>query len=322
MSTLSMKKPQTVNLIRVGRKTTRWQRFLNNLPLLALAVPGILFFVIFHYIPMFGAVIAFKDYNYEAGILGSDWVGLKNFEFFFKSQDAARITINTLGYGFTFIITGIVAAVVVALLLYEVKRKWTLKYYQTTMILPNFLSWVIVGYITYILFNQNLGIFNQIFRAVGLSEVNWYSEPKYWPVILTVTNIWKHVGMDCIMYYAALMAIDEQLFEAATIDGAGKFKQIWHISLPSLIPLITVLSILKLGNIFRGDFGLFYQIPRDVGLLYPTTDVIDTYVYRGLRNGDIGISSAVGLFQSVVGFATVVVANAIVKRISPENALF
>jgi putative aldouronate transport system permease protein len=297
-------------------------KLIKNFPLLTLAIPGILYFIIFHYIPMFGAVIAFKEYNYELGILGSEWVGFDNFKFFFQSQDAMRITVNTVGYGFVFIITGVISAVVVALLLSEVKNKMSIKYYQTTMILPNFLSWVIVGYITYTLFNQNLGIFNQILRGIGLQEVNWYSDPKVWPVILTLTNIWKLVGINCIMYYASLMAIDEQIFEAATIDGASRIRQIWHISIPSLTPLIAILSILSLGNIVRGDFGLFYQIPRDVGLLYPTTDVIDTYIYRGLKNGDIGISSAVGLFQSVVGFATIIIANTIVKKVNPDYSLY
>jgi putative aldouronate transport system permease protein len=315
-----VKKIKTSNKVSLMPKTV--VKLIKNFPLLTLAIPGILYFLIFHYIPMFGAIIAFKEYNYEQGILGSEWVGFENFKFFFQSQDAMRITVNTVGYGFVFIIVGVISAVTVALLLFEVKNKGAIKYYQTTMILPNFLSWVIVGYITYTLFNQNLGIFNQILRGIGLQEVNWYSDPKVWPVILTLTNIWKLVGMNCIMYYASLMAIDEQIFEAATIDGASRIKQIWHISIPSLIPLIAILSILNLGNIFRGDFGLFYQIPRDVGLLYPTTDVIDTYIYRGLKNGDIGISSAVGLFQSVVGFATIIVANTIVKKVNPDYSLY
>jgi putative aldouronate transport system permease protein len=191
------------------------------------------------------------------------------------------------------------------------------------MILPHFLSWVIVGYITYILLEPSIGVFNQALNFFHLEKINWYLEPKYWVAILPVVNVWKTIGLNCIMYYAALMGIDEQLFEAATVDGASKWKQIKYITIPSLVPLMTILTILHIGNIIKGDFGLFYNIPRNVGLLYPTTDIIDTYIYRGLQTGDdIGITTAVGLFQSLVGFIMVVATNKIVKKISPENSLF
>jgi putative aldouronate transport system permease protein len=191
------------------------------------------------------------------------------------------------------------------------------------MILPHFLSWVIVGYITYILLEPNIGVVNQLLNFFGKESINWYLEPKYWVVILPVVNVWKTVGLNCIMYYAALMSIDEQLFEAATVDGASKWKQIKYITIPSLVPLMTILTILHIGNVIKGDFGLFYSIPRNVGLLYSTTDIIDTYIYRGLQTGDdIGITTAVGLFQSFVGFIMVVVTNKIVRKLSPENSLF
>lgn len=296
--------------------------FVDNFELLLLTLPGILYFFIFHYLPMFGVIIAFKNYKYNLGILGSKWVGFRNFEFFFTSQDALRITRNTVGYGAAFIVTGIVFGVIIALLLFEIKSRLATKIYQTTMILPHFLSWVIVGYITYILLNPISGVFNQILVFFGSEPIQWYSNPKYWPYILTLSNIWKGVGMGSIIYYAALMGIDASLYEAATIDGANKWQQTWNISIPSLAPLMTILSILAIGNLFRGDFGLFYSLPMDVGVLYPTTDVIDTYVYRGLRTGDISITSAVGLFQSVVGLGLVVTTNLIVKRINPENSLF
>ncbi len=296
--------------------------FVDNFELLLLTLPGILYFFIFHYLPMFGVIIAFKNYKYNLGILGSKWVGFRNFEFFFTSQDALRITRNTVGYGAAFIVTGIVFGVIIALLLFEIKSRLATKIYQTTMILPHFLSWVIVGYITYILLNPISGVFNQILVFFGSEPIQWYSNPKYWPYILTLSNIWKGVGMGSIIYYAALMGIDASLYEAATIDGANKWQQTWNISIPSLAPLMTILSILAIGNLFRGDFGLFYSLPMDVGVLYPTTDVIDTYVYRGLRTGDISITSAVGLFQSVVGLGLVVTTNLIVKKINPENSLF
>lgn len=294
----------------------------RNKEFLLLCAPATICFIIFCYLPMFGAIIAFKNYNYTLGILGSDWVGFDNFKFFFLSQDAWRITRNTIGYALANQFLSIVSSVTIALLLYEIRCKAALKVYQTIMILPRFLSWVIVGYITYILFNPELGVLNNLIEAVGGKPIDWYSTPSVWVVILPICDIWKGVGMGCIFYYAALMGIDESLYEAATIDGASRWKQITNISIPSLIPTMIILGIMALGSIFRSDFGLFYQIPRDVGALYPTTDTLDTYLYRGLRTGDVGISSAVGLFQSVVGLITVVVANAIVKKIDEDNAMF
>lgn len=305
------------------KKRSKWGEFRDNFELSLMLVPGIIFFLVFSYLPMTGVIIAFKDYRNNLGILGSKWIGLRNFKFFFTSQDAWRIARNTVGYGFLFIILGIVCAVTIAILLYEVKNKFAIKYYQTTMILPHFLSWVIVGYITYIILEPNMGILNQILNFFGMKSINWYLEPKYWVAILPVVNVWKTVGLNCIMYYAALMGIDEQLFEAATVDGASKWKKIRYITIPSLVPLMTILTILNIGSVIKGDFGLFYNIPRNVGLLYPTTDIIDTYIYRGLQTGDdIGITTAVGLFQSFVGLIMVVITNKIVKKISPENSLF
>lgn len=307
---------------REKQKRKKVKTFFDNFELLILALPAIFYFIIFHYIPMLGIVIAFKNYHYDLGIIKSKWVGLKNFEFFFSSHDALKVTVNTVLYSSVFIITGTVCAIVIALLLYEIKNKIAIKIYQTTMILPHFLSWVIVGYITYVLLNPVFGVANHILSIVGVKPVEWYTELKYWPFILVFTNIWKHIGMNCIIYYASLMGIEESYYEAAKMDGATRWQQTWYISIPFLIPLITILSILALGNLFRGDFGLFYQIPRDVGVLYPVTDVIDTYVFRGLRNGNIGITAAVGFFQSFVGLAMVLLTNFIVKRINPENTLF
>lgn len=281
-----------------------------------------MYFAIFHYLPMGGVIIAFKQYRYDLGILGSHWTGFKNFEFFFTSSDAWRITRNTIAYSSIFLVVGTVAAVCVALILFEVKNRIAIKIYQTSMILPRFLSWVIVGYITYTLLNPELGLLNQLLQQFGKEPIQWFSDPKYWPYILTTSNLWKHIGLDCIIYYAALLGVDSEQYEAARIDGAGRLRQMWHISIPSLVPLIIILSILAIGNLFRGDFGLFYQIPRNVGILYPATDVIDTYVFRGLRFGEIGMTAAVGLFQSLVGLVLVVCVNMIVKKIRPENSLF
>ncbi|MBQ3553684.1 MAG: sugar ABC transporter permease [Clostridia bacterium] len=294
----------------------------ENWWLLALTLPGLIYFFIWHYLPMFGLVIAFKDYTYDAGIFGSEWVGFDNFKFFFTSNDAWRITRNTVAYAAVFIVLTAVLGALVAILLNEVKSRAATKAYQTIMILPDFLSWVIVGFITYIFLNPAEGVLNQVLAMFGVEGIDWYINPNYWPYILTFVNMWKTIGMTSIMYYAALLGADQQLYEAATIDGANGLQKCWHISVPALVPLMTTLSILAVGRIFRGDFGLFYQIPRDVGALYPTTDVIDTYVYRGLRQGDMGITSAVGFFQSFVGVILVVVTNMIVKKIDPDNALF
>ncbi|MNI37201.1 putative multiple-sugar transport system permease YteP [compost metagenome] len=190
------------------------------------------------------------------------------------------------------------------------------------MILPRFLSWVLVGYISYAILNPTMGALNQVLHGLGFTTFDWYADAKYWPFFLVAADIWKHVGLNSIIFYAALMGIDPELYEAARIDGASRWKQMKHISLPSIIPVVTIIALLAIGNVFRGDFGLFYQIPRDIGVLYPTTDIIDTYVYRGLRQGDFGITAAVGLFQSIVGLMLVFGSNWLVRKTRPENALF
>lgn len=307
---------KTVNKKRLGRDIK------SSIPLLILCLPALIYFLIWHYLPMFGIVIAFKNYSYELGILKSPWVGFNNFKFFFLSQDAWRISRNTVGYAALHIVLNAVTGIAMALLLNEIKSRKAIKTYQTIMLFPNFLSWVVVGFITYIFLNPALGVINVTLKRFGMEGLPWFSEPKYWPFILNICHVWKSVGMNMIMYYAALMGVNNELYEAATLDGANHFQQCWFISIPELIPLMTILSIMAVGSIFRGDFGLYYQIPRDVGVLYPTTDVIDTYLYRGLRNGDMGITAAVGAFQSVVGLIMVLSVNAIVKRIEPENAMF
>ncbi len=295
----------------------------ENLQLLSLALPTIILLAVFNYAPMFGIVLAFKDYKVPQGIFGSPWVGLENFRFFFESQDAFRVIRNTLGLNLLFIAAGIFFGVLFALLMFEVKRRSHVKVYQTVSIIPSFISWVAVGYIVYSLLDPTKGLVNQILEAFGKGGIEWYSEAKYWPIILLIAKTWQGVGLGSIIYYAALMGVDNELFEAAEIDGAGKIQRIWHVSLPQIVPIIIVMAILDIGKIFRADFGLFYNVTRDVGALYSTTDVIDTYVFRALmQQGNIGMSSAVGLVQSVVCFVTLVATNLIVKKISPENSLF
>lgn len=295
----------------------------DNLQLLSLALPAILLLAVFNYWPMFGVVLAFKDYKVPKGIFGSPWAGFKNFRFFFQSQDAWRVTRNTLGLNLLFIAMGIICGVVFALLMFEVKKARHVKLYQTVSILPSFLSWVAVGYIVYALLEPSKGVINQLLGIFGIEKIAWYSEAKYWPVILLITKIWQSVGLGSIIYYAALMGVDAELFEAAEIDGASKLQRTWYVSLPQIVPIIVIMGILDIGKIFRSDFGLFYNVTRNVGQLYPTTDVIDTYVFRALMaQGNIGMSSAVGLFQSVVCFISLMITNWIVTKISPENSLF
>lgn len=286
-------------------------------------LPAVLYLFVFNYIPMGGIIIAFKDFQYDKGVFGSPFVGFKNFEFFFKTQDAWKITFNTLYLNALFIFFSLVVAVCLALLLFEITNKKAVKLYQTTMILPHFLSWVVVGYMVYAFLSPEYGFINTVLRKLGMEEIQWYSTPEYWPTILTFSNVWKCAGMSCITYYAGLMGIDSEYYEAASLDGANKLQQAWYISLPSIKPLMIILTIMALGKIFRADFGMFYNLTRDIGVLYPTTDVIDTYIFRSLKTlGDINMSAAVGVFQSVVGFVTILIANWIVKKDDPDNAIF
>lgn len=295
----------------------------NTIQLYSLAaIPAFLVFV-FSYIPMFGIIIAFKNYRFDTGIFNSPWVGLDNLKVFLASDDFARIAYNTISMNLLFMLVGTTCAVLLAVVLFEITARKAVKTYQTILITPNFLSWVVVGYMGYAILHPTSGVANSIIQMFGGKPINWYAEPGYWPWILTIASEWKGVGMSSVVYYASLMGIDASLFEAAKIDGANRLQVAWHITIPQLVPVIVVLSILRVGNIFRGDFGLFYQMSRNVADLYETTDVMDTYIFRVMRIfGDFSLSSAAGLMQSVVGFITVVVTNFIVKFIDPEKSLF
>ncbi|WP_420832430.1 ABC transporter permease [Paenibacillus periandrae] len=292
--------------------------------LFLMMVPGFLYLLINNYLPMFGVIIAFKNINYSKGILGSNWVGFKNFEYLFKTSDAWVITRNTILYNGFFIILNLVLAVAVAILLNEVRIRFMSRFYQTVVLLPHLISMVIVGYLVLAFLNVENGFVNRhILPLLGVDSISWYSEPKYWPYILSIVNVWKHVGYLCIIFLASIVGIDHEYYEAATIDGASKWQQIRTITLPLLSPTIIIMTLLAIGRIFYSDFGLFYQVPLNSGPLQPTTDVIDTYVYRGLMTlGDIGMSSAAGLYQSLVGFILVLVSNYVVSRKNRDQALF
>ncbi len=296
--------------------------------LYSLCLIPVLLVLIFQYIPMFGIIVAFKNYKYNLGILNSPWVGFKNFEFFFSSNVFLQLLRNTLLNNLIFIVSGILSAVFVAIMLFELKSRSYTKVFQTLMITPHFMSWVIVAYMVYAILNPNYGYLNQILGFFGIETIDWYSKAEAWPMILTIANVWKHVGMDSVVYYAALMGMDNCLIESAEIDGANKVQRTLYIVLPSLVPLITVLTILKIGGIFRADFGLFYSVTQDGanGNLYETTNVIDTYsfrVFRGNAAGNsYGLTAAVGLLQSVVGMIMVVGTNWLSKKIDKDNGLF
>ena len=301
---------------------TRRTKIKENLQMLTMTIPGLVLVFLFCYLPMPGIAIAFKKYNPNLGIWGSAWNGLDNFKFFFTSQDAGRTIRNTVLYSVGFLILDLIFAVGLALRVYFLRSKKGLKVYNTIVITPKFMSAVIVAFIVYAILSPSYGLLNSIIKFFGGEPIAWYSVAKYWPWILTITHIWQTVGMNSIVYYASLMSLDESLLEAAVIDGANRRQQIFHVIIPHLVPIMVITTILGMGSIFGGDFGLFYQVPKDQGLLYSTTDIISTYTYRAMLSGSLEKSAAVGLFQSVVGLIMVVTTNAIVKKISPENSLF
>lgn len=289
-----------------------------------MALPGLVYLLINNYLPMFGLQIAFKKFNYNLGIWGSEWNGLENFKYLFKTKDAWIITRNTIGYNFLWIIIGTIFSIFVAILLNEVKNKIFKQAYQTAILLPYLISTVIVAYLVYAFLSPSNGVINKsILEPLGISPIEWYSEPKLWPFILTIVNQWKGIGFSAVIYLSALSGISDEYYEAAMLDGATKWQQIKMITLPLLKPTIITLTILSLGNIFRSDFGLFYQVPMNSGVLFDVTNTIDTYVYRGLmQSNDVAMSSAASFYQSIVGFICVISVNAIIKKISKEDAIF
>ena len=305
-------------------KTAGRLQLKKDLPLLFLCLPGVIYLIINNYMPMFGLFIAFKDINYAKGIFGSDWAGLKNFEFLFATNDAFIMIRNTILYNIAFIVIGTVLSVFVAILFSEMGANIFAKIYQAGMVFPNLVSMVIVAYIAYAFLNSSSGFINMtILKAFGIDPVSWYSKPNAWPVILMVVYIWKNVGYSSIIYISNIAGIDKGIYEAAKIDGAGKFRQIVNITLPMLKPTIVIMTLMAVGRIFNSDFGLFYPAPMNSGTLYSTTQTIDTYVYRALmERNDIGMSAAAGFLQSIVGFVLVVGANLLVRHVDPDNALF
>lgn len=305
----------------MSKKMKKYKRYL---PLYFMMIPGLVYLIINNYIPMGGIIIAFKKFNYAKGILGSPWTGLDNFEFLFKTKEAWTITRNTLVYNMLFIVIGTVLAVAVAILLNELKSVMAKKVYQTVILVPFLISIVVVSYLVYGFLSTDTGFINRsILQPMGKNSISWYSDPTYWPIILVIVNVWKNLGYNCIIYYATVVGLDTSLYESAAIDGAGRWKRIWHITLPGLKTTIITLVLMSVGRVFYSDFGLFYQVPMNSGPLIDVTNTIDTYVYRGLMElNNIGMASAAAVYQSLVGFILVLSANMLVRKIDRESALF
>lgn len=306
------------------KKEGFWYNIVHNGPFLLFALPGAIWMIFFFYIPVFANVVAFKEFQFSpdgflASLAQSKWVGFQNFKFLFTSDAAWLITKNTLLYNLGFITLNLIISVFFAIVMSELRHKRLVKVYQTSMLLPYFLSWVIIGYFVMAFLNPDKGLLNTMLHT----NINWYAEPKYWPFILLFIGTWKGIGYNSILYFATVMGIDPTYYEAATVDGANKWQQIKNITIPQLVPLMTLMSILAVGNIFRADFGLFYTVPQNSGALYNVTSVLDTYIYNGLTStGDIGMSSAASLYQSVVGCILLLITNAIVRRLDSDSALF
>ncbi|MBO5008125.1 MAG: sugar ABC transporter permease [Clostridia bacterium] len=299
----------------------------SQVPLTLMTLPAVILVIMFSYVPMFGIILAFKDFNVRDGIFGSPWSGLANFTYLFKSNDAFMMLRNTLGYNLLFLTLGTALNVTLAIAISLLRGKWGKKIYQTIYIMPHFLSMVIVSYLVLSLLNMEHGFMNNtVLPLLGLDPVNWYTAKGPWPFILPIVNFWKWTGYSSIMYIAAIAGIDSGLYEAAAIDGATLPKQIWHITLPSLRTLICIQIILNVGSILGGDFGLYYQVPMNSGAIKDVTTTIPVYVFKNLTSGSadtLGLASATSFLQSIVGCILVVSTNKIVDKISGgENSLF
>ncbi|PCS01027.1 ABC transporter permease [Lactococcus fujiensis] len=293
-----------------------------------MALPGAIWMIFFFYIPVLANVVAFKQFRLDpngflASLVNSPWVGFDNFKFLFQSGAAFTITRNTVLYNVGFIVLNLIIAVTFAIIMSELRNKRLVKLYQTMSLLPYFLSWVVISYFVYAFLSQDKGIINHWITGHGGTAIQWYSEPKYWPFIILFIGVWKGIGYNSIIYFATVMGIDPTYYEAAMVDGATKWQQIKNITIPQMAPLMTILTILAVGNIFRADFGLFYNVPQNSGALYNVTQVLDTYIYNGLASsGDLGMSTAAGLYQSIVGFILLMITNFIARRVDEQSALF
>lgn len=316
------------NAVAIKKKTVskkqKHKKFRKYLPLYILSLPGLLYLIVNNYLPMGGLVLAFKKYSFAKGILASPWNGLKNFTYLFGSKWAGIMFRNTICYNIVFLVLGTVIAVFVAIVLGEIRNKLARKVFQTVILIPYLMSTVLIGYLVFAFFSGTNGFVNKsILEPLGHEAISWYTEAKYWPVILVVVQMWRGFGFQSIVYFATIIGFDKSYYESAVIDGATVWQQITRITLPLLKPTIIILTIMGLGRMFNSDFGLFYQVPQNSGMLYSVTTTIDTFVYRTLMlDHDIGRSLAAGFLQSLLGFAVVMITNAIIRKRDPESALF
>ena len=315
---------QIINTKKRSLPERIYQHFKRYWRLHVLALPAVLSLLAFAYAPMFGVVLAFQKYSIQGGFFGSEWIGFKNFEFLFQTSDAWRITRNTILYNVAFIVVNTSLSVILAILFNELYMKRLAKTLQTLIILPNFLSMAVVAIIAYaFLKGGNSGILNRVVKVFGGKQRDWYMYKDAWPLILVVVNAWRGVGYGSIVYVASISGISQEYYEAAVLDGAGKFQQAIYVTLPHLKKIITIMLIMSVGSLLKGDFGLFYNVTQNNGALYEYTDVIDTYIYRALKMlGDTGMSSAAGLYQSFVGLILVLMANWVVTKIDEESSMF
>lgn len=303
------------------RKRKDWKRYI---PLYFMAAPALIYVFINNYMPLYGMQLAFRELDYSKGVFNGQFVGLKNFKFLFAGGDAWAITRNTILYNLLFIAAGLVFGLTVAILFNEIRSRVAAKFYQSAVLIPYFMSMVIVSYLGFAFMSSETGFINNtILKFFGVDPISWYSEPKYWPVILLFIHLWKGMGYSLLMYTARLIAIDASYYEAATVDGASKWQKIRYITLPMLKPAIIMTTMLAVGRIFYSDFGLFYQIPMNSGALYNITNTIDVYAFRALMKlGDVTMSSATGVYQSFVGFILILSVNLIMRKVSKDDALF
>ncbi len=295
----------------------------SNRMYLLLLLPAVLYVLIFCYIPMGGVVIAFKNYNYSSGILGSAWVGMKNFRFLAISNKLWTLTRNTLAYNFVFITVGMFMEVSFAIIINEMRCKWFKKTFQSFMFLPFFISWVVATAVIQTLLDYDSGLITRLVESMGGNMVNIYTTASPWPYLLVFFRMWKGVGYGSIIYLSAISGIDQEMYEAAEIDGANSWQKVFRITVPNLVPTMVIMFLLAVGQIFRGDFGMFYQMVGNNGVLLETADILDLYVYRAMSSGtNLGMSAAAGLYQSVLCFATIMLVNFIVKKIQPDYTLF
>lgn len=303
------------------KKRRKWKQYA---PFYIMMLPGLVYLFCNNYLPMVGLYLAFTRVNLQKGIFGGEWIGLSNFSYFVKTPDFLLIIRNTVGYNLIFLIGAPIVGILIAFCLNELTGKFRQKFHQTVILLPALISIQIVTYMVYAFLAGDTGMLNKtVIPLLGRNPVSWYSKPQYWPYILVFVNFWMRSGFNSVVYFSSMLSISSDYYEAAQLDGASKWKQFGRITLPLLKPTIITLTIISLGSIFKSDFGLFYQVPMNNGALFDVTQTIDTYVFRGLvGTGNLGFSTAAGLIQSVIGLVTVVAANLVIHKVSPEDAIF